>query len=58
MSIRIKIRQDILYLVKDVFKDIIQEADSPEGADVAYKVVRKCNEHLSRIEGRKRNADD
>ena len=53
MSIRIKIRQDILYLLKDIFKAVIEKADSPEGADLAFKVVQEANEHLGRIERRK-----
>ena len=50
MSIRAKIRQDILYLIKDLVKPLIDQADSPEGADFAFKLVQQCNTELEKIE--------
>jgi len=50
MSIRTKIRQDILYMIKDLFKPLIENSDSPEGADLAFKVVQNCNKELEKIE--------
>jgi len=58
-GVRTKIRQDILYLLKEVIKDALDNSETLKDSEmneikesVYHDLLKSCNAKLDRIEGR------